>query len=127
MDPVTLIAVGSAIFKFLVDFAAIMLIAWLAQEVCKAFAGYLKKKNREVGVLYKRQAIEELINAAKDEEVRSDLRRIRERHMGLFIPLDVNNDAVEADICSAKARYFGRDDMGDKVVIGDDESMCPVE
>ena len=126
MDPVTLITVGSVIFKFLVDFAAIMLIAWLALEVCKAVAGYLKEKNREVGVLYKRQAIEDLINAAKDEEIKRDLRRIRERHMGLFVPLDVNNDAVEADVCSLKARDFVRDDMGDKVVIADDESMCPV-
>lgn len=126
MDPVTLIAFGSVVLKFLLDFAAIMLIAWLALEVCKEVCSYLREKRREVGVLYKRRAIEDLINAAKDEEVKQDLRCIREKHMGLFIPLDANDNAVEADVCSVKARDFARDDMADKMVIADDESMSPL-
>lgn len=44
MDPVTLIAFGSVVLKFLLDFAAIMLIAWLALEVCKEVCSYLRGK-----------------------------------------------------------------------------------
>lgn len=123
MDPVSIALVAGAIVKFLVDFAAIMLIAWIALEVCKAACAYLREKKHEIGVLYKRRAIDELIDAARDEEVRRDLRSIREKHMGLFVPLDVNDDAVETDVCSMKARDCSRDDVADKVIIADDESM----
>ena len=126
MDPVTLITVGGMILKFLLDFAAIMLIAWIALEVCKEVSSYLREKRREVGVMYKHRAIEELIDAAKDEEVKQDLRCIREKHMGLFIPLDANDNAVEDDVCSAKVSDFSRDDMADKMVFADDESMSPL-
>lgn len=126
MDPVSIFMVAASILDFIVQVVAIVFIAWVAVEVCKEVGSYLRKKRREIGILYKRSAIEELIKAAEDEEVKRNLRCIRERHMGLFVPLDANDDAVQTDVCSMKAKNYGRDDMADMAVVADDDSMSPL-
>lgn len=126
MDPISIFLVVGSVLNFIIQVAAIVFVAWIALEVCKAVGSYLREKKREIGILYKRRAIDALIKATEDEDVKRNLRCIREHHMGLFVPLDANDDAVQADVCSMKAKNYGRDDIADMAVVADDDSMSPL-
>ena len=111
-----------AALVFIMKIAAIMLAAWIFAELCEAVGSYLRKTRHEIGLMYKRQAIDELIRAANDKDVKYELRRIQERHQGLVIPLDSDDNAVQDDIRIVSARECSRDSVSDKVVIADDNS-----
>ena len=127
MDPATIALAFTAIVKIIFTYAMVLLAVWLVVELCKWVGEYLRSIRREIAVVYKRQALDDLIALASDAEAKHELRLIQERHQGLIVPMDADDMPVNSQIRVVGAKNLSRsDEVGDLSVVGDDDSYSPV-
>lgn len=128
MDPATIALAFTAIFKMILTYAVILLAVWLVAELCKMVGQYLRSIRRELAVVYKRQALDDLIALAADAEAKRELQRIKERHEGLIVPMDEYDMPVNSQIRVVGAQNLsGKDAVDDLSAVGDDESYSPIK
>ena len=73
MDPLTIGMFVVGIAKMLAAYAIIFLAVWLVVELCRVVGEYLRNIGREIAVVYKRQALDDLIALASSVLVRHTL------------------------------------------------------
>jgi len=128
MDPLTIGMFVVGIAKMLAAYAIIFLAVWLVVELCRVVGEYLRNIRREIAVVYKRQALDDLIALASDAEAKRELNRIKEKHQGLIVPMDDNDMPVNSQIRVVGAKSLsGTDDVVDFSVVGDDDSYSPIK
>jgi len=128
MDPLTIAVAFTTIVNVLAGYAIIFLAVWLVAELCRMVGEYLRDIRREIAVVYKRQALDELIALASDAEAKRELRRIKERHEGLIVPMDEDDVPVNSQIRVVGAKNLSRsDEVVDFCVVGDDDSYSPIK
>lgn len=128
MDPLTIGMFVVGIAKMLAAYAIIFLAVWLVVELCRVVGEYLRTIRRELAVVYKRQALDDLIALASDAEAKRELNRIKAKHQGLIVPMDDNDMPVNSQIRVVGAKSLsGTDEVVDFSVVGDDDSYSPIK
>ena len=128
MDPLSIAVAFTALFKLILTYAILFLAMWLVAELCKIVGQYLRSIMRGIAVVYKRQALDELIALASDAEAKRELRRIKEKHEGLIVPMDEDDMPVNSQIRVVGARNLSHsDEVADFSAVGDDESYSPIK
>lgn len=128
MDPLTIGMCFVGIVKLLAAYAIIFLAVWLVVELCRVVGEYLRTIRRELAVVYKRRALDDLIALASDAEAKRELNRIKAKHQGLIVPMDDNDMPVNSQIRVVGAKSLsGTDEVVDFSVVGDDDSYSPIK
>ena len=128
MDPLTIGMCFVGIVKLLAAYAIIFLAVWLVVELCRVVGEYLRTIRRELAVVYKRRALDDLIALASDAEAKRELNRIKAKHQGLIVPRDDNDMPVNSQIRVVGAKSLsGTDEVVDFSVVGDDDSYSPIK
>ena len=97
--------------------AAISAAAWTIGEIINSVVNYLKSKNRAAGIIRKKNALTEMINATTDSDIKNELRTIRDNTEGLLIPLNNNAEPCWDEIKVIQPNNKSKDTMSDEVLI----------